>query len=180
MPPLSLQIDGRDHVVCLREYLDISGLQQGDHMLYVDDAEKAGEIVRNLTSVFESKKLGVSVSLKQVRYTGCAVCAGTVMMSRVCQDFPVKYAYRDSRRVGTIIFTPKPGWALSFDCTAAILANQSRAANASYHSATHGMIPEDWRMRGILAMRGPAFHSQRVVSEEASWGTLGVCKCRRL
>uniref|UniRef100_A0A0M3I3Z2 Bis(5'-adenosyl)-triphosphatase n=1 Tax=Ascaris lumbricoides TaxID=6252 RepID=A0A0M3I3Z2_ASCLU len=131
------EIDGPKNVFCISNYVNITNITMGDNMLYVTDFERQQNIYEKLKKAVNDGNYKINVYLKQ--------------------DFPERFGYRNSPRVGDIILEPHIGYAILSTCPSELLTAISRNETA-LHMSTHGMSPDEPEMRAMLVMRGPAFN----------------------
>uniref|UniRef100_A0A914W2E0 AP3A hydrolase n=1 Tax=Plectus sambesii TaxID=2011161 RepID=A0A914W2E0_9BILA len=142
-----VQIAKYEQLICISEYVNVSanGVRTGEHMLYIKDASLAEHYYSLLEAAVKKHGLGMKVYRKA--------------------DFPDRYGYKNTPRVGDIILLPDRGWSVSFACTNTSMDEQFKKNPTSYSKATHGQDPDMWEMRAVLAMSGPAFQSGLDIEE---------------
>ncbi|PIO57334.1 hypothetical protein TELCIR_21259 [Teladorsagia circumcincta] len=74
------------------------------------------------------------------------------------EDIPKRFFYTNSSRIGRIVIEPEVGWAASFSksCTREKLLETYAPGNIKFNSSSHGMDPDRWEMRAMLAIGGPS------------------------
>ncbi|KAK5983618.1 hypothetical protein GCK32_004167 [Trichostrongylus colubriformis] len=133
------EIQGAKNVMCLREYITSEGYVLGDHMMYPESEELAFELYHNLSTAARTMGYKVKIYLKE--------------------NIPDKFFYKNSTRIGRIVIEPEVGWAASFSksCTRKKLLETYGPGKIKFNSSSHGMDPDRWEMRAMLAMGGPSF-----------------------
>ncbi|CAJ0584897.1 unnamed protein product, partial [Mesorhabditis spiculigera] len=139
------QIQGYKSVFCIRDYVLGTGFEMGDHMIYPTDDDHANEVFKNLT---RAKEEGYKIEVLWKK------------------DLSPDLHYKNSSRVGQIIINPTIGSGLSFSCSQKEYEKEyGPNGTKTFHSSTHGMDPKRPEMRALLAMRGPAFESRKMITE---------------
>uniref|UniRef100_A0A915A5I6 AP3A hydrolase n=2 Tax=Parascaris univalens TaxID=6257 RepID=A0A915A5I6_PARUN len=141
------EIGGPKNVFCISNYVNITDIKVGDNMLYVTDFGEQQVIYKKLKRAVNDGNYKINVYLKQ--------------------DFPERFGYRNSPRVGDIILEPHIGYAILSTCPSELRTAISRNETA-LHMSTHGMSPDEPEMRAILVMRGPAFNENLNVPSVAN------------
>ncbi|EFO84366.1 hypothetical protein CRE_03550 [Caenorhabditis remanei] len=85
------------HVMCVKNFVSGAGFEMGDHMIYPHSEEIGKQIYTNLTEAV--KKYGYEVNIHWK------------------EDVPERWHYKNSSRIGKIVFEPQVGSAISFSCT---------------------------------------------------------------
>lgn len=131
------EIKSPSDVFCISEHVNMSNMHYGDNMLYVENETLRENTYSILKKAIASGGYGVEVFLKK--------------------DFPARYGYANSPRVGDIILEPRVGSAVHPNCTRKEIEARFKSGNETFHMSAHGMDPDNWMMRALLVMSGPAF-----------------------
>jgi predicted AlkP superfamily pyrophosphatase or phosphodiesterase len=110
-------------------------------MLYGDNQTRLDEIYTELTELIRTERYGFKVWKRDT--------------------FPKRFGYVDYNRVGDVIVEPEIGWHVPFLPFKCIKTNPNQVLSR----ATHGYSPDEWQMRALLIMSGPAFAVNRTIDE---------------
>uniref|UniRef100_A0A8R1DZQ3 AP3A hydrolase n=1 Tax=Caenorhabditis japonica TaxID=281687 RepID=A0A8R1DZQ3_CAEJA len=91
------EIKDEKHVMCVKDYVNGVGFEMGDHMIYPHSDEIGEQIYQNLSKAIKDNGFDVNIHWKQ--------------------DIPERWHYKNSSRIGKIVFEPLIGSSISFSCT---------------------------------------------------------------
>ncbi|VDM50816.1 unnamed protein product [Toxocara canis] len=131
-----MRIESPRNVFCISSHVDLAGIKVGDNMLYISDKARQEQVYEKLKKAVSDGNYKINVYYKK--------------------DFPLRFGYKNTPRVGDIILEPHIGYAVHPFCPpelSLISRNQS-----ALHMSTHGMSPDEPEMRALLVMKGPAFN----------------------
>lgn len=83
--------------MCVKDYVSGAGFEMGDHMIYPHSDEIGKQIYANLTSAVKEHGYDVNIHWRE--------------------EVPERWHYRNSSRIGKIVFEPQIGSSISFSCT---------------------------------------------------------------
>jgi len=114
--------------------------------MYIDNERELDEVYDKLEKLIKSEAKGIILHKKK--------------------ELARSFHYTNTPRVGSLIFEPLVGWAVSLSCSGSELA-QKYGPNGTdtFHKSTHGHTPNTWMMRGNLMMSGPSFKTNLQISE---------------
>ncbi|VDK43400.1 unnamed protein product [Anisakis simplex] len=154
------EITSPRNVFCISSFVNITkDMKVGDNMLYINDQNLRKEVYEKLKKAIEYGNYKVNIYYKE--------------------DFPSRYGYKKSPRVGDIILEPHIGSAILTDCPPELF--DLIAHNITkFNKSTHGMDPDKEEMRAILVMKGPAFAEKLQVQTIANNIDLYALMCHVL
>uniref|UniRef100_A0A8R1DPY1 AP3A hydrolase n=1 Tax=Caenorhabditis japonica TaxID=281687 RepID=A0A8R1DPY1_CAEJA len=140
------EIEDLKHVMCVKDYVSGSGFEMADHMIYPHNDEIGEQIYQNLSKAIKDNGFDVNIHWKQ--------------------DIPERWHFKNSSRIGKIVFEPLIGSTVSFSCSRKEMEAQfGENGTSHFNSSTHGHDPDRPEMRALLVMRGPAFSENFAISD---------------
>ncbi|ETN69318.1 type I phosphodiesterase / nucleotide pyrophosphatase, partial [Necator americanus] len=136
------QIDGYKNIMCVKDYINVKTIIDGQSMIYTFNTDLLEEVYENLTSAVKTNGFKVKIYKKE--------------------KFPPRYHYTGmSSRIGEIILEPEIGWDVNFECTREEM--KRKYGGQKLHSSTHGMDPNEPEMHATLVLVGPDIPPKQLV-----------------
>ncbi|KAK6747368.1 hypothetical protein RB195_000520 [Necator americanus] len=136
------QIDGYKNIMCVKDYINVKTIIDGQSMIYTFNTDLLEEVYENLTSAVKTNGFKVKIYKKE--------------------KFPPRYHYTGmSSRIGEIILEPEIGWDVNFECTREEMTR--KYGGQKLHSSTHGMDPNEPEMHATLVLVGPDIPPKQLV-----------------